>query len=112
MEKSEKHFVIKFLFLKGLLPKRIHRELSSVLGSTAYSLSQVRNWCATLTEGGLTCIDESRAGRPCHVGGTDFSEFLEEFLFATAGPLAQDYAESKHAIKEILNREFGSRMFS
>jgi hypothetical protein len=42
MEKSEYRLVIKFLFLKGLGAKTIHRELTAVLASTAYSLSEVK----------------------------------------------------------------------
>jgi hypothetical protein len=112
MEKSEQLFVIKFFFLKELSPKKIHRELYSALGWTACSLSQVRNWCTRSTEGVLTRVHQSRAGRPRHMLGTDLSQFLEEFPFATVGLLAQHFAESKHIIKEILNRELGLRMFS
>jgi hypothetical protein len=43
MEKSEQRFVIKFLFLKGLGAKAIHRKLIAVLASTAYLLSQVKS---------------------------------------------------------------------
>jgi hypothetical protein len=42
MEKSEQCSVIKFLFLKGFSANAISRELSAVLGITAYSLSQVK----------------------------------------------------------------------
>jgi hypothetical protein len=42
MEKSEQRSVIKFFFLKGLGAKAIHSELTAVLGSIAYSLSQVK----------------------------------------------------------------------
>jgi hypothetical protein len=42
MEKSEQRSVIKFFFLKGLGANEIHRELTAVLGSTAYSPSQVK----------------------------------------------------------------------
>jgi hypothetical protein len=44
--------------------------------------------------------------------GTDLSQFLEEFPFATAGLLAQHFGESKHTIKEKFNSELGLRMFS
>jgi hypothetical protein len=44
--------------------------------------------------------------------GTDLNQFLEELPFATAGLLAQHFGESKHTMKEILNREFGLGMFS
>jgi hypothetical protein len=42
MEKSEQRSVIKFLVLKGLGAKTIHKELTTVLASTAYSISQVK----------------------------------------------------------------------
>jgi hypothetical protein len=42
MEKSEQKFIVKFLFLKGLGSKTIHRKLTAVLGSTAYSLTQIK----------------------------------------------------------------------
>jgi hypothetical protein len=43
MEKSEQRFFIKSLFLKGLGAKAIHRELTAVLASTTYSLSQIKS---------------------------------------------------------------------
>jgi hypothetical protein len=63
-------------------------------------------------DGDLTCIDQSKAGRPRHMLGTDLSQFLEEFPFVTARLLAQHFGKSKHTIKEILNLELGLRMFS
>jgi transposase len=105
MEKSEQRFVIKFLFLKGLSANAIYRELSTVLGPIAYSLIQVNNWCTRFTDGDLTCSDQLRTGRPRHMLGTDLSQFLHEFPFATARQLAEHFNESKHIIKAILERE-------
>jgi hypothetical protein len=42
MEKSEQRSVLKFLVLKGLGAKAIHRELTIALTSIAYSVSQVK----------------------------------------------------------------------
>jgi hypothetical protein len=42
MEKSEQRFVIKVVFLKALGSKVIHRKLTIVLGSPAYSLTQIK----------------------------------------------------------------------
>jgi hypothetical protein len=42
MEKSEQRFVVKFVFLKSLSSKVIHRKLNTVLGSPAYSLAQIK----------------------------------------------------------------------
>jgi transposase len=112
IEKSEQRSVIKFFFLKGLAAKTIHRELTTVLGSTAYSLSQVKEWRARFATGKLSCQDEFRPGRPPHVLGKALSDFLEEFPFATAGVIAQNFGQSKHTIKEILQQELGLWRFS
>jgi hypothetical protein len=89
MEKSEQRFVIKFLFLKGLGAKAIHRELTAVLASTAYSLSQGKEWRARFAIGDLSCQDQFRTGRPPHVLGKALSDFLEEFPFASAAFIAE-----------------------
>jgi transposase len=112
MEKSEKLFVIKFFFRKGLSANAIYKELSTVLGPTAYSLAQVKNWCTRFTEGDLTCSDQLRIDRLRHMLRTDLSQFLQEFPFATARQLAENFNESKHTIKTILERKLGLRKFS
>jgi hypothetical protein len=44
--------------------------------------------------------------------GTDLSQFLEEFPFATAMRLVEHFNESKHMSKAILERELGLQKFS
>jgi hypothetical protein len=95
MEKSEQRFIIKFLFLKGLGAKAIHRELIAVLASTAYSPSQVKEWRARFAIGDLSCQDQFRTGRSPHVLGKDLSDFLEEFPFASAAIIAEHFNQSK-----------------
>jgi transposase len=112
MEKSEQRFVIKFLFLEGLGVKAIHRKLTAVLASTAYSLSQVKEWRARFATGDISCQDQFRTGRPPHVLAKDLSDFLEEFPFTSAAVIAEQFNQSKSTIKEILQREFGLRRFS
>jgi hypothetical protein len=80
MEKSEQRSVIKFFFLKGLGAKEIHRELTTVLDSTAYSLSQVKEYHTRFVTGELSCQDEFRPGRPPHVLGKALSISLRNFL--------------------------------
>jgi hypothetical protein len=55
MEKSEQRFVVKFFFLKSLSAKIVHMKIITVLGSAAYSLSQVKHWVARLKNGDLSC---------------------------------------------------------
>jgi hypothetical protein len=109
MEKSEHRFVIKFLFLKRLSASTIDRELSTVIGPTAYFLVEVKNRRTRFTEGNLTWSDQLRTGRPRHTLGTDLSHFLREFPFAKARQLAQHFDESMHTIKVILEDELGLR---
>jgi hypothetical protein len=91
MEKSGQRFVAKFFFLKGLGSKEIQRKLTAVLGSTAYSLIQIKEWRARFKTGDLSCEDKFRLGRPPRVLGKALSDFLKYFLFATAGIIAQHF---------------------
>jgi hypothetical protein len=88
MEKSEQRFVIKFFFVKAVGAKATHRELTTVLGHTAYLLREVKEWCARFAAGDLSCQEQFKAGRPFHILGKALSDFLEEFPFAIAGVLA------------------------
>jgi hypothetical protein len=112
MEKPEQRFVIKFLFLKDLGAKAIHRELSAVLDPTAYSLASVEEWLSPFASGNRSCQDRFKAGRPVHVLGKPLSDFLEEFPFASAGVIAQYFLLSKSPIKHIIEREIGLQRFS
>jgi hypothetical protein len=107
MEQSEERFVIRFFFLKGLGAKTIHRELTAVPVSTAYILSQVREWRARFATGGLSCQDEFRDGPAPHVLGKALTAFLEKFPFASVAIIAEHFNQSKSTVKEILQPELG-----
>jgi hypothetical protein len=91
MEKSEQRFVIKFFFFKGLDAKTIQRELTAVFASTAYLLSQIREWRARFATGDLSCQDEFRARHPPHILRKTLTAFLEEFPFASAAVIAERF---------------------
>jgi hypothetical protein len=55
MEKLEQKFVAKLFFLKDFGFKEIHRELTAILSSTAYSLTQIKESCASFETGDLSC---------------------------------------------------------
>jgi hypothetical protein len=112
MEKSQQRSVVKFFFLKGLGAEGIHRELTTILGSTAYSLGQVREWRARFATGKLSYQEEFRPGHSSHVLGKVLSDFLKEFPFASAGIIAQHFGQPNHTIKKILQQELGLRRFS
>jgi hypothetical protein len=112
MEKSEQKFIIKFFFLKGLGSKAIHRELIAVLGSTAYSLTQIKESRACFETGDLSYEDQIMLGHPPQVLEKALSHFLEQFPFTIAEIIAKNFGQSKNMIKEILQRELGLRRFS
>jgi hypothetical protein len=58
-EKSEQRFIIKFFFMKGLDAKITNTQLTAVLGTTAYSLRQVKEWRARFAAGDLSCQTNS-----------------------------------------------------
>jgi hypothetical protein len=107
--KSEQRSVIKFFFRKGLGSKPIHRELTAVLAYITYLLTEIKELRAHFELSNLSCEDQYRHGRPLHVFGKILSDLLEEFPFATARIIAQHFFQSKHVIKEILQRELGYR---
>jgi transposase len=109
MKQSDQRSVIKFFYLKGLDAKTIHKELTSVFGSTACSLSQVKEWRLRFATGELSCQDEFKPGRPPYILGKGLSNFLEEFPFEHAGFIAQQFNQSKSTIKAILQQELGPR---
>jgi hypothetical protein len=76
--------------------------LTTVLASTAYSLSQVREWRARFATGDLSCQAEFRAIRPPDVLGKTLTAFLGEFPFASAAIILEQFNQSKSMVKEIL----------
>jgi hypothetical protein len=76
MEKHEQRFVIKFFWMRGLVPSAIYQELQHTLGSTAYSEDRVENWVRRFVSGNRSCFDLPWAGTP----RTDLSEPLRKFL--------------------------------
>jgi hypothetical protein len=91
MDQSGQRFVAEFFFLKGLRSKEIHRKLTNVLGSAAYSLSQIKKWRARFETGDLSCEDQFRPDRLPHVFGKALSDFLEGFPLAITGIIAQHF---------------------
>jgi hypothetical protein len=112
MEKSEQRFVVKFFSLEGFGSKAIHRKLTVVLGSTAHSLTQIKEWRARFKAGDFSCENKFRFDLLLHVLGKDLRDFLKEFPFATAGIIAQHFNQSKLTINEILQQELGLQTFS
>ena len=56
--------VIKFFFLQGKAPKKIHVILKEMLGDQAPSYATVKNWEAQFKRGDFSTFVAPRPGRP------------------------------------------------
>jgi hypothetical protein len=68
-EKSEQRFIIKFSFMKGLSANKTRTKLTAVLGPTAFSLRQVKEWRASFGGRRPFMRDKFRADRSLHILG-------------------------------------------
>jgi hypothetical protein len=109
MEKSEQEFIVKFFFLKCFDSKVIHRKLTDVLGHTAYSIIQIKGWCARFKAGDLPCEDKSRPGSPPHVLGRPSPISLRIFLLRLQNLLRNTSISRSRQSKRSSNKSFGSR---
>jgi hypothetical protein len=109
IEKTKQRFVVKFFFLKGLCSKVIHRELTAVLGSTAYSSTQIKEWRARFKAGDLSYEDKFRPGRPPHALGRLSPISLGSFLLRLQELLRNTSISRRRQSKRSSNGSFGFR---
>jgi transposase len=64
---KECQVVMKYLFLKGNLAKKIYDDMLVTLGDMHPSCSVVKNWVARFRTGHLGTEDEERSGRKTQV---------------------------------------------
>jgi hypothetical protein len=112
MEKEEQRFVMKFLWLKGWNAKRTHEELMSTFGDDSYGVSQNKIWLQKFRNGDLSCKDSPRSGRPLLILGPQLEAFMQKYPFASARVIAQHFLTAVPTIKDILQRELGTRKLS
>jgi len=58
----ETRVIIKFFFLQGKAPKKIHAILTETLGEYASSYATVKNWVAQIKRGDFFTCDAPRPG--------------------------------------------------
>jgi hypothetical protein len=111
MDPVEQRFVLEFLSLKRLGYKAVHRELYSVLGEHAYSLSQTKRWISRFKDGDLSSEDDDRSGRPLLDLSDGIRQYLENYPFTSAELLAKHFWISVPTIRRILKVHRGLRKF-
>jgi hypothetical protein len=112
MEKEERRFVTKFLWLKDWGAKRIHEELMSPLGDDSYGVSQIKIWLQLFRNGNLSCKDSPRSERPLLTLEPRLEAFMQKYPFASDRVIAQHFLTTVPTIKDILQRELAVRKCS
>jgi hypothetical protein len=112
MEKEERRFVKKFLWLKVWGAKRISEELMGTLGDDSYRVFQIKIWLQKFRNGDLSCKDSPRSGRPFLPLGPQLEPFMQKYPFASARRIAQHFLTTVPTIEDILQRELGMRKFA
>jgi hypothetical protein len=106
MEKEEQRFVAKFFWLKGWGSKKVYQELMNTLGDDAYELSQIKIWFQGFRTEDLSSSDIHRARRPLTLGPQG-KAFLQKYLFASAGIIAQHFLTTISAAKKFFRENYG-----
>jgi hypothetical protein len=112
MGKSEQCVVIKFLWIKRFGARCIHIKLSRVLGNNCYIPVVIERWLARFREGGLSCADHSRSGRPVIHISECLRAFLDKFSLASANVMSKHFRIVCGTIMEIPQRDLGLKKFS
>jgi ferredoxin len=91
IDKSEQRFIIKFLFLKGIRFKAIHKNDCCIRRYNIFSQSSQER-CAHFKPGDSSFECQSRFDHPPHLLWQALSDLLEDFPFATARIIMQYFS--------------------
>jgi hypothetical protein len=67
MEKSQQRVIIYHFSLKGWGARKIQNELMDALRLDVYLQAQISQWLAPFSVGDISCLDETRPGRPLSI---------------------------------------------
>jgi len=97
--------VLKYFFLQGKAPKKIHATLVGKLGEHVPSYDTVKNWVAQFKRGDFSTCDSPRPGRPKTVTTPEIIDQIHEVI-------VEDRRISTKSIAEQLGTLNKSRVWS
>jgi hypothetical protein len=92
--------------------EKIHQELMSTLEDNAYGLFQVKIWLHRFRTGDLAYSNIPPARRPPLTLGPQVEAFLQKLSLASARRIAMHFLTTASTIKEIFQKELGTRKLS
>ena len=96
----ETRAVIKFIFLQGKAPKKIHAILTETIGENAPSYATVRNRVAQFKRGDLSTCGTPRPGRPKTVTTPEIIDQIHEIILEDRRISAKSIAEQLDISRE------------
>ncbi|XP_028270394.1 histone-lysine N-methyltransferase SETMAR-like [Parambassis ranga] len=91
--------IIRYLGLKGLSPKEVHKDMVATLGAGAPSYSMVKKWAAEFKRGRENLEDEPRSGRPVTVTTQETIDKIRNIIL-TDRRITQRYIASELGISQ------------
>jgi len=97
--------VVKFLFLQGKAPKKIHAILTETLGKHAPSYATVKNWVSKFKRGYFSTCDAPRPGRPKTVTTPEIIDQIHELMLEdrqiSAKSIAEQLGISRERVRSV-----------
>jgi hypothetical protein len=112
MKKPEQSFIAKFLWIKGLGSRPIHRKLSAVFGDNCFSLAIIKRWITRFRDGDLSCADRERWEDPIIDISAPLRLLLNRFPFVRDNMMSKHFHMARGTLRVILHHDLDLRQFS
>jgi len=108
--------VIKFFFLQGKAPKKIHAIPTETLGEHAPSYATAKNWVAQFKRSDFSTCDAPRPGRPKTVTTPEIIDQIHELILEdgriSAKSIAEQLGISRERLGSIIHEDLDMRKLS
>ena len=112
----ETRAVIKFFFLQGKTPTKIHAILTETLEKHAQYYAIVKNWVAQFKSGDFSTCDAPRPGRPITLTTPEISDQIHELILEdrriSAKSIAEQLGISRERVGSIIHEDLNMRKLS
>jgi len=112
----ETRAVIRFFFLQGKAPKKIHAILTETLGEHTPLYATIKNWVAQFKHGDFSTCDAPRPGQPKAVTTPEIIDQIHELILEdhriSAKSIAEQLGISHEQARSIIHEDLDRRKLS